>query len=263
VVKHLRLLAVGGYISYRALFSWLNPFMYTFALLIPAVTQLAFFVFLGRTFDVANDRFYVVGNSLVACATPALFGMAAAIEGERFAQTLPLLIASPANRVVVFAGRALPATANGIVISIWTFAVATLVFRIPLPSASLAPLAVAIAVTSFACVGLGLCNAALGLRWRETAVLGNLLLLALLMFAGVNVPLHLLPRWIAHYVSVALPVTHGAAASRAIVAGSTLSQQAHRLILEGLIGLAYLAAGLCALVLFEREARRSATLEIS
>ena len=183
-MTNLRLLTIGGLISYRALFGWLNPFSYVITILIPSLTQLAFFVYLGRTAHVADDAYYVAGNALVAAAAPSLFGMAQTVAGERYTHTLSLLVVSPASRIAVFFGRSLPATVNGIVVSIWTLAVAALMFGIHVPVHALAPLALTIVVTAFACVGIGLFNASLGLRWRETAVIGNLILYVLLIFAG-------------------------------------------------------------------------------
>ncbi|HZQ81336.1 MAG TPA: ABC transporter permease [Gaiellaceae bacterium] len=261
-MRNLRLLTIGGYLSYRALFGWLNPYMYSLALLLPAVAQLSFFVFLGRAAHVADDSYYVAGNALLAAATPSLFGMAQAVAGERYSNTLALLIASPASRVAVFAGRALPGIVNGMVLSTWTFAVAALLFRVSVPAGAVVPLAGAIAATSFSCVGLGLVNAALGLRWRETAVLGNLLLFVLLMFAGVNVPLDRLPGWLST-IAQGLPVTHGAKAARELVAGAGFEHVAPLLGAELLVGACYLATGLVALRLFEVEARRGATLELA
>jgi ABC-2 type transport system permease protein len=261
-VKSLRLLTVGGLISYRALFGWLNPYTYAFALLIPSVTQLSFFVFLGRAAHVGQDAYYVSGNALLAAATPSLFGMAQAIAGERYSQTLALLIASPANRLALFAGRALPGTLNGILVSAWTFLVAGLLFGIGVPADALAPLALTITVTSFACVGLGIFNAALGLRWRETAVLGNLLLYVLLMFAGVNVPLDRLPGWMST-LAQGLPVTHGAKAARLLVSGAPFGAAAPQVAAEALVGAVYVVVGLLAIRAFELEARRGATLEVA
>lgn len=261
-MRNLRLLTVGGVISYRALFGWLNPYTYAFALLIPSVTQLSFFVFLGRAAHVGQDAYYVSGNALLAAATPSLFGMAQAIAGERYSQTLALLIASPANRLALFVGRALPGTLNGIVVSAWTFLVAGLLFGISVRGGALAPLALTIAVTSFSCVGLGIFNAALGLRWRETAVLGNLFLYVLLMFAGVNVPLDRLPGWMST-LAQGLPVTHGAKAARLLVSGSSFGGAAGQIAAEALVGAVYLLVGLVAIRAFEFEARRGATLEVA
>jgi ABC-2 type transport system permease protein len=261
-VRNLRLLTIGGYISYRALFGWLSPFMFALTTLVPSLTQLCFFVYLGRAAHVENDAYYVAGNALVAGSVPSLFGMAQAIAGERYAQTLPLLVASPASRVAVFLGRGLPATVTGFVTSAWTFVVASLVFGISVPGHAVAPLVVTIAATAFACVGIGLFNAALGLRWRETAVLANLLLFVLLLFAGVNIPLDRLPGWMST-LAQGLPVTHGARAARELVAGASFSHILPLVAAEALVGCAYAATGLLALRFFEFEARRRATLELA
>ena len=100
-MSNLRVLTIGGLISYRALFGWLNPAVYTLTILIPSLTQLAFFVFLGRAAHVEDDAFFVAGNALVAAATPSLFGMAQAVAGERYTQTLAILVVSPASRVAM------------------------------------------------------------------------------------------------------------------------------------------------------------------
>jgi ABC-2 type transport system permease protein len=261
-VNNLRVLTIGGVISYRALFGWLNPFMYTLTILIPSITSLAFFVFLGRAAHVEDDAFFVAGNALIAAATPSLFGMAQTIAGERYTQTLSLLVVSPASRIALFLGRSLPAIANGIVVSIWTFVVAGLLFGITVPAGGFAPLVLTIAVTAFSCVGLGLLNASLGLRWRETAVLGNVMLYVLLLFAGVNVPLDRLPGWLST-LAQGLPITHGAEAARQIVGGASFGHVAPLIAAEALVGVAYTAVGLATLRLFEHEARRGATLEVA
>jgi ABC-2 type transport system permease protein len=261
-MRSVRLLFIGGYLSYRALFGWLNPYLYTVTLLIPSVTTLAFFVFLGRAAHVASDAYYVSGNALLAAASPGLFGMSSAIAGERYAGTLGLLVASPARRSIVFFGRALPATANGFIVSAWTFVIAGLLFRVHVPASALAPIAAAIAITAFSCVGIGLFNAALGLRWRETGVLGNLLLYILLLFCGVNVPLNRLPGWLST-LAQGLPVTHGAKAVRALVAGAPVSQVGNLLLAEIAVGACYAVVGVLALGVFEHEARRRATLDVA
>jgi ABC-2 type transport system permease protein len=119
-----------------------------------------------------------------------------------------------------------------------------------------------VAVSSFACTGLGLANAALALRVRETGVLSNILFGVLLIFAGVNVPLDKLPGWmaaIAHW----LPMTHGIDAARRVAAGAALAEVRTDLLAEAGIGVLYAAIGLGLLTLFERESRRHATLDVA
>jgi ABC-2 type transport system permease protein len=257
-----RLFTIGGFLSFRALFGWMNPWMYTLTLLVPSLTQLCFFVYLGRAAGVESDRFFLVGNALVAAAAPGLFAMSAAIADERETHTLALLVVSPANRTALFLGRAAPVLANGIFISLWVFLIGSLIFRITLPASSVAPLALTIAVTASACVGLGLLNAAIGLRWRETAVLSNTLLWILLVFAGVNIPLERLPGWMST-LAQALPVTHGVKAARRLASGDSFGDVITLVAAEALIGVVYAVVGLTAIRLFEHEARRGATLEVA
>ncbi|HEU5372738.1 MAG TPA: ABC transporter permease, partial [Gaiellaceae bacterium] len=115
---------------------------------------------------------------------------------------------------------------------------------------------------SFACVGIGLFNASLGLRWRETAVIGNLILYVLLIFAGVNVPLSRLPGWMST-LAQGLPVTHGANAARQLIAGASLGHVLPLIAAEALVGAVYVVIGLSTIALFELEARRGATLEVA
>src|SRR5207237_1061847 len=100
-----------------------------------------------------------------------------------------------APRWPLFLGRSLPVIANGIVVAAFAFVVGGLLLGIHVPLGAVGSLALVIAVTAFACTGLGLVNAAVGLRFRDTAVSSNLFFRFLLVFCGVNVPVHDLPGW--------------------------------------------------------------------
>jgi ABC-2 type transport system permease protein len=261
-VSQLRLFAVGGYLSYRALFGWLSPLLYTCVLLVPSITQLVFFVYLGRAAGVESTRFYLIGNALVAAAAPGIFATSQTIADERYTHTLALLVVSPANRIALFLGRAAPVIANGIILSAWVFTVGALLFRIHIPAAALPGLALTIAITAYACVGLGLLNASLALRWRESSVLSNFLLYVLLILAGINVPLDRLPHWLST-LAQGLPVTHGAKAARQLAAGASLHHVGGLIAAEALVGTSYVLLGLITIRYFETEARKGAALEVA
>jgi ABC-2 type transport system permease protein len=260
--RRLRIFAIGGFLSYRALFGWLNPYLFVIILLVPSVTQILFFAYLGRAADVEDDTFYVVGNAMVAAAVPGLFGMADTITDERYTHTLSLLVVSPASRIALFLGRATPVAVNGAIVAAFAFAVGALLLDVSVPASAALPLLVAVFVTAFSCTGLGIVNASLGLRWRETALLSNLILYFLLLAAGVNVPLDLLPGWLST-LAQGIPVTHGVEAARGLVAGESLVDVAPLLGAELLVGLAYSTLGLFLVRLFEVEARRGASLELA
>jgi ABC-type Na+ efflux pump permease subunit len=180
--------------------------------------------------------------------------MSQTIAEERFTLTLPALVVSPANRVALFLGRAFPSVANGAIVAAFALVVGVFIFGIHLGLSAVPGVVLAIIVVAFSCTGIGLLNAAMGLRWRQTAVLSNFILYFLLLFAGVNVPIDLLPDWL-QTLSKGLPITHGAEAAREIVAGSSIVDVAGLLGAEALVGTIYAVAGLVLLRRFEVTAR--------
>lgn len=256
----LRIFFIGGVTSYRALFNWIRPAILIPTFVVQPLFQILLFVYIGRTAHLASDAFFVIGDALQFAAIPCLFAMASTIAGERQQHTLPLILVTPAPRLPLFLGRSLPVIANGFLASVFSLVVASLLLHITVPWGAVLPLALTILVTSLSCTGLGLVNAALGLRVRETAVLSNVIFGFLLIFCGVNVPLSHLPPWMA-VTSDYLPLTHGIAAARRLAGGASLSAVGGSIGTELLIGIVYSAVGFAMLRFFERESRRTASLD--
>jgi ABC-2 type transport system permease protein len=257
----LRVLLVGGLISFRALFSWLNPWIYVPAMLVAPIFQILLFAYIGRSAGVESDSFFLIGNALQYSAIPCLFAMAQAIAGERYGQTLGIVMATPARRLPLFLGRSLPVVANGFVVSMFSLVVGALVLGVHIPVSAWLPLGLVVAVAAASCTGFGLLNAALALRVREIAVLTNVLFGVLLIFCGVNVALDSLPGWMAT-VGRLLPLTHAIEAARGLAGGASLGSVGGLVGTELLVGLVYGAIGMVALALLEVEGRRRATLEM-
>jgi ABC-2 type transport system permease protein len=257
----LRLVFVGGWLSYRALFGWLSPWVLIPTFLITPVFQVLFFAAIGNAAGVGDNAFYLVGNAVVAAAIPCLFATGNTIAGERWTQTLSLLLASPARRVPLFLGRAFPPILNGFAVALFTLIVGALLLRVSLNPVTFSSLAVVLLACSYSCTGIGLVTAALALRVRETAVLSNIVLGVLLVFCGVNVALSALPGWMVGVAKV-LPLTHGIEAARALLTGSGWSSMVvEQTALELVIGTVYLALGLAMLRWMETESRRTASLD--
>jgi ABC-2 type transport system permease protein len=255
----LRIFILGGLTSYRALFGWLSPWILIPTFVVEPVFQVIFFAFVGRQAGINDDRFFLIGNAVQFAAIPCLFAMSNTIGGERYAQTLELLLASPARRGPLFLGRALPVIINGFGSSVIALVVGAAVLRVGLAADTWLPLAAIIAVSAFACTGLGLVTAAVALRVRETAVLANIVFGVLLIFCGTNVALAAMPGWMAA-VGRWLPLTHGIAAARKVAGGESLSSVAGLVGHEAAIGLLYVVIGMALLRFFEVESRRRATL---
>jgi ABC-2 type transport system permease protein len=258
----VRIFFYGGLTSYRALFNWVSPAILIPTFLIEPIFQVLFFVYVGRSAGVGNAGFFLIGNAIQFASIPCLFAIANTIADERRFQTLALLLVSPARRLPLFLGRALPVIVNGFCVAAFTVVFGAVLLGVSIPAAAWLPLAGVLAVAAFACTGLGLVTAAIALRVRETAVLANIVFGVLLMFCGVNVPLPELPNWMsatAHW----LPLTHGIAAARELAAGDGWRHVSGLVGREAALGAAYLTLGMMLLYYFQYEARRSATLEIA
>jgi ABC-2 type transport system permease protein len=254
-----RIFAIGGLISYRALFNWLHPSIYIPTMLGSPLFQILFFSYIGRYSGLRDDTFFVVGNSVQACAMAGIYGMTMTVANERYFGTLAPLLASPANRVVLFLGRAVPPIANGLVVSAFGFMAGALLLDFSLSASALPHLAVVMVVTVFSCTSLGMMLGSIGLRARDVFFLSNLMYFLMLLLCGVNVPLETLPGWM-QAVGNALPLTHGIEAARAVADGAVLGDVGALLVTEGAIGLAYAAGAFLLFRFFELESRRSGSL---
>jgi ABC-2 type transport system permease protein len=255
-----RVFFVGGRISYRALFNWISPVMYTTTMLGSPLFQILFFTYLGRYAGSRGDDFFVVGNAVQVSAMAGIYGMVMGIANERQYGTLTPLLATPANRLAVFAGRALPNVVNGLVVSTFGFAISWLLLDFDPAAESLPSLALVVGITVVSCTALGMLIGSIGLRARDVFFAANLVYFLMLLFCGVNIDVDSLPGWM-ETIGRVLPLTHGIEAARKIVAGAALGDVGGLVVTEALIGVAYAVAAYGLFRFFEAESRRRASLE--
>jgi ABC-2 type transport system permease protein len=262
VTYALRVFFIGGLTSYRALFGWLSPSIFVMTLVATPLFQILLFTYIGRTAELENDRFYVIGNAIQYVSIPCLFAMVNLIAGERYAQTLAFVLVTPAGRLPLFLGRSLPVVLNGAFVAALSFTLAALVLHISIPASAVAPLGLVILLASLSCTGFGLLLAGIGLRVRETSVLNNIVFGLLLIFTGSNVRLDRLPGWM-EAVGNSIPLTHAIAAGRKVADGAAVDDVSGLLLREAVIGLVYGVLGYALLRYMETQSRRHATLEMS
>ncbi len=257
----LRLFFLSAYLSYIALFSWLQPHTYFAVKLFSPLMAMTFFVLLGRHVAGNPDAsFYVIGNALHAAAISGIYGVAMSIDGERWSGALIYLFGAPANRLLLFLGRAFMHLIDGAIGVVAGLLWGVLLFSLDLTAANLPALLLTIVVATFSTAGLGLLLGCLGLLTRNILFISNLVFFLLWIFSGANVPLHTLPPW-AQAFSQALPLTRAIAAARLIVAGTSLHEVLPSLLAEVVLGLAYGLAGFILFRYVERRARRDGALE--
>jgi ABC-2 type transport system permease protein len=258
----LRIFFIGGLTAYRGLINWLSPWIFFPTLVIAPIFQILLFVYIGRNAGVQSDEFYVIGNAVQYASIPCLFAMTQAISGERSQQTLTYILVTPAGRLSLFLGRALPVIGNAMFVAAFSLLVSGLILGIDVPVSAWPAIALVIFVATFSCTGLGLICAGIGLRVRETAVLNNVIFGLLLIFTGANLRIAELPGWM-QAISYRVPLTHGIEAARRVANGASLSGVSHLLVSEAAIGVVYTVLGYQLLLFMERESRKRASLQVA
>ena len=258
--RNLRLFFVGGLLSYRALFNWIRPGIYIATMLGSPLFQILFFAYLGRYSGLRDDTYFVVGNAVQVSAMSGIYAMTLTVANERSYQTLLPILATPANRLALFLGRAIPVIANGLFVSVFGFAVGAVFLDFSLSANQLPSLAVVLLVTVFSCTALGMVLGSFGLRSRDVFFFSNLVYFLMLLVCGVNIPPETLPGWL-QAIGEVVPLTHGIEAAREVVAGATLGDVSGLVLTELAIGVVYTTIAFGLFRYFEYASRKHAALE--
>jgi ABC-2 type transport system permease protein len=251
----------GGRMSYGMLFNWARPSIYIPTLIGGPTFQLLFFAALGSYATNRSPAYFAIGNAVQVSALAGVFGMTMAIANERWFGTLPAILATPANRVALFAGRFMPFVLNGLLVSLYAFALGVVFLGVRLAPGSLAVAALALLVTVFSCTAIGALQGAVSLRLRDGLFGANLVTMSILLFCGVNIPLQELPGWM-QVIGNLLPFTHGLEAVRQAADGAGFDQVGGLIGIEALVGVAYAVAAFVLFSYLERSARANATLDV-
>ncbi|HEY5982195.1 MAG TPA: ABC transporter permease [Anaerolineales bacterium] len=258
-----RLFWQGAILGYVALFHWLRPIQYAASKIVMPLAQMFFFVYLG-TFATGQDNaaFYIIGNALQIAAVSGIYGVTMSIGGERNEGTLPYLFGAPANRMLIFLGRAFMNIIDGAIGVVIAFFWGVVLMGLDLSHTNIAALALTIVITTLSTCGFGLLLGSVALVTVNVMFINNLVYFLLLIFSGANVPLQSLPAWV-QAISSALPLTRGIAAARLLVGGASLAEAGPLLLGELGIGLMYSLLGYVLFTVFEVEAKKRGTLELA
>jgi ABC-2 type transport system permease protein len=251
----------GGRMSYGMLFNWARPSIYIPTLIGGPTFQLFFFAALGSYATDRSPAYFAIGNAVQVSALAGVFGMTMAIANERWFGTLPAILATPANRIALFAGRFMPFVLNGLLVSLYAFGLGVVFLGVRLAPGSLAVAGLALLVTVFSCTAIGALQGAVSLRLRDGLFGANLVTMSILLFCGVNIPLAELPGWM-QVVGNLLPFTHGLEAVRLATDGAGLNEVGGLIGIELGVGIAYAVLAFALFTYLERSARANATLDV-
>jgi len=261
VIVNLRLFWQGTLLSYIALFNWLTPMTYLASKIVMPLAQVLFFTLLG-TFATGKDtaNFYIIGNAMQIAAVSGIYGVTMSIGGDRWNGTLPYIFGTPANRLVLFVGRAFLHIIDGMLGVVIAFLWGVILLGLDLSNTNLLALALTILITTYSTSGLGLLMGCLSLITLNVMFVNNTVYFALLLFSGANVPVQILPEPL-RAISFVLPLTRGIAAARMLITGATFREVAPLLTGEFIVGSVYVALGFILFRWFEIQAKRRGSLE--
>jgi ABC-2 type transport system permease protein len=259
-MSRLRILVFDGWLAYRGSSRVLTPAMFVPLVLVQPIAELVFFLKIGQYSGSQAAAFYVIGNALYGCAIGGLFTMVVNIAVERRNQTLVMLIASPASRILVFGSRMIPAFCIAMCTGLAELVAGCALSGLRPGAGQSGVLMLSLVTSAASACAFGLLTGIAGLRNRDVNFLGNLILSVCLLLSGADVPLSDFGTPV-RVIAELLPMTLSIRAARAAFAGSGGVFPA--LAAEAGLTLGYVALAAVLLVLVERGARAEATLEIS
>ncbi|EFL13344.1 ABC transporter permease [Streptomyces sp. C] len=237
----------GAALSYRALFTWLNPLGYLSSRIVRPIGTAIAFISLSTHYGAAAGRM-LIACSLLAGAGAVVYGMALSIGNERSFGTLGIWLASPQNKLASACQRALPHIVDGIVGGLCTYLVCCLLYTtLPMGVAEFSGL---LAVGVLTTAGFGLSLSALALVVEDLFVGPNTAELILMILSGTLVPQDRLPGFLVP-VSQAMPLSHVMSAVERSLAGRAYGAA---LPAELLVGAVWFAVGVLFLHLAVRRA---------
>jgi ABC-2 type transport system permease protein len=240
----------AGIADYRVIFTWRS---WVLGWMVRVIAQVSFFALIGLRVADERSAFYIlIGNSLAVAAQAGVFSLNMT-TAERWAGTLPLLVASPSSPVLVFASRGAYLAVDGALSALGALFIAGPAFGLHLPwprVLAVVPLTAVIALSAY-CLGTFL--AGIVFRFREgNSLVVNTTYVGLMTACGVNVPLAYYPtvlEWLSH----GLPLTNGLLAIRGCFGGASAASILGHIGAEALVGVGWLTL---ALLTFNRLASR-------
>lgn len=248
----------AGLADYRAIFTWKS---WLAGWYVRVLAQVAFFALIGeRLGDDEKTYYLLVGNALLIAAQVGIFSLNMT-SSERWAGTLPLLVASPSSPVVVFSARGSYLALDGALSALGALFVAGPLFGMDLPWPSVLAVVPLTALVALASYGFGTFLAGIVFRYRSiNSLVVVTTYVAFMAACGVNVPLSYYPQGLAlaaHF----LPLTNGLLAIRGVFEASPWDTVLGYAALELAVGCAWMAAALASFNRLASRGRRDGSLD--
>lgn len=225
------------------------------------VTQVIFYALIGILLDdPAQVQFLLVGNVVLMAASNVMLAIPST-QWERYAGTLPLLVAAPSKVLWVFLGRSVEWFADGLGTSLLALLIAAPLFDVPLPWPGTVWVVALMLLVIVASYGVATYLGALVLRRPDLRnIVSNTTIGVMAIVTGANVPVEFFPapvQWLAQL----FPLTHGLAAVRHVFAGAPGSAVLSDAGWCAVLGAAWLVTAGLAFERFAEAGRRDGSIE--
>jgi ABC-2 type transport system permease protein len=244
----------GALLSYKALFTWLNPLGYLSSRVIRPVGMAIAFISVSSYYGAATSRM-LIGSSLLAGAGAVIYGMALSVGNERSYGTLGTWLATPQSKLGAACQRGLPHAADGIIGGMWTYLACGLLYgQMPL---GILPFTGTLILAVITTTGFGLSLSALALVVEDLFIGPNFAELLLMLLTGMLVPFSRLPPFLQALGNL-LPITHIMTAVTERLANGGWDW--HQLLMEAATGVGWFIVSSCFMLFMARMATRRTEL---
>lgn len=214
VLRHATAFAIT---ELGAIYTWQS---WAFGWVLRVITQVIFYALIGILLDDPNlVQFLLVGNVALIAASTAMFAIPST-QWERYAGTLPLLVAAPSRVMWVFLGRSVEWFADGLATSVIALVIVAPIFGVSITPGQLLlviPLLLLVIVTTY---GMATFLGAIVLRKPDVRnVVSNLTISTMAIVTGANIPVEFFAAPIQWFAQV-FPLTHGLQAIRGTISGA-------------------------------------------
>lgn len=253
---------VQSWLSFKALFGWIDPKVYFFVKVINPIFQLIFFCLLAKYCYGANDLSpWVIGNSFLLCIYNCIFGIGNVFVVERYQGTLKVIVAAPSNKFITFFQRGFVHIIDSISTVIIGLVIGSILFNVSFANMNLLAFFTILIIAMFTAVGFGLFLGSFGLIASNMNLIVNIFAMLLMAFSGANFPVEWLPIVIQKF-AYCLPITRSIKAANLLTQGQSLSQIYNLMGQEILLGIIYIAAGYFLMQLTEDISKKRASLDL-
>ena len=224
------------------------------------IAIMAIYMLKGR--DVSRGIYVVVGSGMTGLWTSLLFRGTFNINAERFMGTLEGIVASPTPLATVVIGKTLASVSLSLLSMIFSYGLASLIFRFPLTIGQPVPFFASVLMTALAFISFGLLISPLMAVNLSLTGWVNALEYPMYILGGFLFPILLLPGWsnpLSYFLAPywAARVLHATSSGVATPPDILLSW-----VMMFLLGAAYIAASYRLFKIVLHRARVDATLSL-